>query len=324
MPNVLITGGAGFIGYHLSKYLAGKGNDVAICDNLFRGRYDEDFKKLIEEKNVSYIECDLTDCNQFKKLEKNYEYVYHLAAINGTKYFYEIPHEVLRVNTLAAVNVLDWFVTAKCKKIFFSSSSETYSGTMAISDMPIPTPEDVPLAIENIYNERRSYAGSKIIGELFFINYARKHKFDMSIVRYHNIYGPRMGNEHVIPEFIARILNKENPFKIFGGMQTRAFCYVDDAVKASELVMSSNRTNMEIVNIGNEKEEVSMVDLARKLFAVSGYNADISIEEAPKGAVPRRCPSIKKLIKLTGFSPNLNLDYGLKKTFEWYKNRFEG
>ena len=321
LAKVLITGGAGFIGYHLSKHLAGKGDDITICDNLFRGKSDENFKELTEKKNVSYICCDLTDFNEFKKLENDYQYVFNLAAINGTRNFYEIPHKVLRVNTLIAINILDWFITTKCKKIFFPSSSEAYSGTMAISKIPIPTPEDVALSIEDVYNERKSYAGSKIIGELLFINYARKYKFEMSIVRYHNIYGPRMGNEHVMPQFISRILNKENPFKIFGGRETRAFCYVDDAIKASELVMKSKNTNMEIINIGNGKEEISMIDLAWKLFAITGYKADIAQEKAPKGTAARRCPSTKKLIKLTNFSPDINLDYGLKKTFEWYKNK---
>ena len=324
MTKVLITGGAGFIGYHLSKFLCNKGCQVTICDNLFRGKMDDDFKRLIEQKNVTYINCDLTDFNEFDKMDKDYDNVYHLAAINGTKFFYEIPHKVLRVNVLSVINVLDWFITTKCKKILFPSSSETYAGTMTISKIPIPTPEEVALTIEDVNNERRSYAGSKIAGELFFINYAKKYKFEMSIVRYHNIYGPRMGHEHVIPQFIHRILNEEKPFKIFGGKETRAFCYVDDAIKATELVMQSNKTNMEIINIGNDKEEIKIIDLAKKLFMISGYKSKIVAEEAPKGTVIRRCPNIKKLKKLTNFSPQFNLDNGLKKTYEWYKNNFEG
>ena len=324
MTKVLITGGAGFIGYHLSKFLYDKGYQVTICDNLFRGKMDDDFKRLIEQKNVIYINCDLTNFKEFEKIDKDYDSVYHLAAINGTKFFYEIPHKVLRVNVLSVINVLDWFITTKCKKIIFPSSSEAYAGTMAISKIPIPTPEEVALTIEDVNNERRSYAGSKIAGELFFINYAKKYKFEMAIVRYHNIYGPRMGHEHVIPQFIHRILKEEKPFKIFGGKENRAFCYVDDAIKATELVMQSNKTNMEIINIGNDKEEIKIIDLAKKLFTISGYKAKIVTEEAPKGTVIRRCPNIEKLKKLTNFSPRFNLDYGLKKTYEWYKNNFEG
>src|SRR3989338_6468791 len=288
LVKVLITGGAGFIGFHLAGFLIQQGHKVDICDNMFRGRMDADFKKLIENKNVNYDNCDLTNASDLEKLDKDYDYVYHLAAINGTKFFYEIPHKVLRVNILTAINILDWFVETKCRKILFPSSSEAYAGTMAIYKIPIPTPEDVALSIEDVNNERRSYAGSKIAGELLFINYAKKHKFDMSIVRYHNIYGPRMGNEHVIPEFILRILKKENPFRMFGGKETRAFCYVDDAIKATQLVMESKKTSMNIINIGNDKEEISMIRLAKKLFAVSGYNASIDTREPPKGTALKR------------------------------------
>lgn len=320
MIKTLVTGGAGFIGFHLAKNLAESRHEVIIADNLFRGKLDKELKELIKLKNVKFIQCDLTDANEVKKLGKNYDYVYHLAAINGTKYFYEIPDKVLRVNVLAAINILDWFVNSGSKKILFASSSETYAGTMRRFGIKIPTPEDVPLCVEDVKNPRWSYGGSKIIGELFFINYARVHKFDMSIVRYHNIYGPRMGNEHVIPEFCIRIKNKENPFKILGGEETRAFCYIDDAIKATRMVMESEKTNGEIIHIGNDKEEISMIELARKMFKIEGFYPELEIKPAPAGCVQRRCPDINKLRNLTGFEPQIKLDEGLKKTFGWYKN----
>lgn len=319
MKKCLVTGGAGFIGCHLAKKLADEGQHVTVCDNLFRGKADEDFKRLTEMKNVQYIQADLTAPESFKQFDKNYDYVYHLAAINGTKNFYEIPDKVLRVNTLAAVNILDWFITAKCKKILFTSSSETYAGTMRLFGVPIPTPENVPLSIEDIHNPRWSYGGSKIIGELFFANYARVHKFDMSIIRYHNIYGARMGYEHVIPEFIARIEKKEDPFKIFGGTETRAFCYVDDATEATKSVMESSATNGEIVHIGNDTEEITIKDLAKRMFGIAGVSPKLDIQPAPSGSVQRRCPDISKLKKMTGYSPRTSLEDGLKKTFVWYQ-----
>jgi len=319
MTKVLITGGAGFIGFHLAKLLA-KTQEVTICDNLFRGKDDSELKQLLTLKNVSFLKCDLTERRELEKLEKNYDYVYHLAAINGAKYFYEIPDKVLRVNTLAVINILDWFINSNCKKILFTSSSETYSGTMNKFGVKIPTPETVPLCVEDVKNPRWSYAGSKIVGELFFINYARIHGFDMSIVRYHNIYGPRMGHEHVIPEFCTRIHRKEDPFKIFGGKETRAFCYIDDAIRATKLVMESKRTNGEIVHIGNDKEEITIMDLVKRMFKIAGFHPKLDIKAAPPGSVKRRCPNIDKLKKLTGFESKIDLDIGLKRTFEWYKN----
>src|SRR3989344_2933726 len=108
MEKVLITGGAGFIGFHLASYLSKKAS-VTICDNLSRGRDDADLKALLGSKNVSFVKCDLTKTDDLGKLEKH-DYVYHLAAVQGTKNFYEKPHTVLRTNLLSTINLLDWYV----------------------------------------------------------------------------------------------------------------------------------------------------------------------------------------------------------------------
>lgn len=321
IKKILVTGGAGFIGLHLAKHLASKNYNVAIADNLFRGKLDTELRDLIGQKKVSFIKCDLTYPKELKKLDNDYEHVYHLAAINGTRYFYEIPHIVLKVNILSVINILEWFLNNKKndKKIMFMSSSETYAGTIRKFGAEIPTKEDIPLTIDDVKNERWSYGGSKIVGELFFVNYAKQYKFNMSIVRYHNIYGPRMGHEHVIPQFCQRILRKEDPFKILGSNETRAFCYIDDAVKATQMVMESNKTNGEIIHIGNDKEEIKIIDLAKIMFEISGFRPKLELKPALEGSVMRRCPSIDKLRRLTGFGPKVSLKEGLKKTFEWYK-----
>jgi nucleoside-diphosphate-sugar epimerase len=315
---VLITGGAGFIGFHVAKYLAEREYDITLCDNLFRGSVDYDLKMLIERENVKFVEIDLIKAENFKVLEKDYDYIYHLAAINGTKYFYEIPHEVLRVNILTLINLLDWLVNTDCKKMVWTSSSETYAGTMKISNLPIPTSEEVALTIEDVFNPRFSYAGSKILGELLCINYSRAFGFNVSIVRPHNIYGPRMGYEHVIPEFIKRIIRKEDPFKIYGGNQSRAFCYIDDFVRGIKLVEESSKTNGEIINIGNDKEEIIITDLAQKMFDLFNFHPELETLPAPKGSIDRRCPNISKAKRLTGYEPHINLESGLQKTYEWY------
>lgn len=316
----MISGGAGFIGYHLAKRLA-RENQVIICDNLSRGRKDTELKQLLENKNVDFVKIDLTEPNQYSKLDKNIDYCYQLAAINGTRYFYEMPETVLRVNSLISIHMLDWLKQSKCKKMLFSSSSETYASTMSAFGAEIPTPEDVPLCIDNVFNPRWSYAGSKILGELLFINYARAYDLNYSIVRYHNIYGERMGFEHVIPEFCTRIIKKAAPFNIFGEQETRAFCYVGDAVEATEKVMLSKKTNNQIINVGNSKEEIKIIDLAKKLFKIANYCPKLVIREAVGGSVKRRCPGTKKLKELTGFEAKIGLDKGLKRTLEWYKER---
>jgi nucleoside-diphosphate-sugar epimerase len=188
----LITGGAGVVGLPLAKHLYEQGHEITIADNLSKGGLqDEELKDFL--KKIKFANVDLTNPKEFSKLDNDYDYVYHLAAINGTKYFYEIPHEVLRVNTLSAINILEWFRNTECGKILFTSSNEAYASTINKLGGPIPTPEDIMLSVEDIKNPRWSYGGSKIIGELFFMNYAKSFDFNMSIVRYHNSYGPRMG-----------------------------------------------------------------------------------------------------------------------------------
>ncbi len=322
---ILITGGAGFLGFHLAKLLASeKKNHIVLVDNFFRGKKDSDLKKLLKNRrNVELKKIDLTNARELKKLDKGYDYVYHLAAINGTQNFYEIPHIVLRNNVLSAINLLDWFIVHKTKKskIFLASSSETYAGSFkVIKDFPIPTPENVPLTIEDVTNPRWSYGGSKMIKELLFLNYAKIYGIRMSIVRYHNVYGPRMGYGHVVPEFFERLYRKEDPFSIFGGKETRAFCYVEDMVWASQEVMEIDKTDGEIVNIGNDQEEITIKELAQRVFNVTGFHPYFNIKPAPQGSVARRCPDLTKIKKLTSYRPRISLDEGLKKTWEWYKN----
>lgn len=326
MKKVLVTGGAGFIGYHLANYLSGFPYEVTIIDNLSRGKMDDEFKALVSKDNVIYINGDLTDKDCYGLLPGRYDYIYHLAAINGTRYFYEKPQEVLRVNILALMNLLLWIDGTKCGKLVFTSSSEAYAGTIrSFSDCRgfIPTKEDIPLAIDDVFNARYSYGGSKLIGELLTINFCRAKEVPFSIVRYHNIYGPRMGFEHVIPEFCGRIYKKESPFDIFGGDETRAFCYVSDGVRATKMVMETSECNGEIFHIGNSTEEIRIEDMAEKLFGIAGFESPIRKNLAPEGSVSRRCPDTSKLNRYIGYEPEVDLNKGLSLTYSWYMNAFE-
>ena len=325
MKKVLVTGASGFIGFYIAKHLADHGDQVTVIDNFTRNNPDADFLALTQKENVKFIQADLTERKYYQELDSYYDEIYHLAAINGTKYFYSKPYEVLRVNILSLMTLLEWTNPENCGKFIFTSSSEAYAGTISSFGQEfdfLPSKEDIPLCINDIFNERFSYGGSKLAGELLTVNYYKKVKVPYAIIRYHNIYGPRMGFEHVIPEFCKRIHLNENPFKVYGGDQTRAFCYIDDAVLATVAVMRNAQTTNEVFHIGNDTEEIRIDDLASKLLALSGSSNSIQIEEAPKGSVLRRCPDISKLKFKTGFNPAITLEEGLSKTMTWYANKY--
>ena len=231
---------------------------------------------------------------------------------------------MLYVNILSTINLLNHFSGCNNTKILFSSSSEAYASSYTINpDLEFPTKEDIPLSITDVFNPRYSYGGSKLVGELLVINYAKRFGFPYSIIRYHNIYGPRMGYKHVIPEFILRMSKKENPFKIYGGNQTRAFCFVQDAINATISVNETKKTNSEIVHIGKSDEEIEIIDLAKLLFSVTNYNASIQDQSPRQGSVNRRCPNVSKLKELTGILPEVSLKEGLEITYRWYLENAE-
>jgi UDP-glucose 4-epimerase/UDP-glucuronate decarboxylase len=286
---VLIIGGAGFTGFHLARHLADQGRQVTISDNLFKESADEDFNQLLKR-----------------------------AAISGVKYFYEIPHEVLRINILSLINVLDWLAGTECRRFVWASSSEVYAGTENLIQIPIPTPEEVPLAIADVHNPRFSYAGSKIAGELLCLHYAKAYNLNLNIVRPSNIYGPRMGYDQVVSQFIRRILRKEDPFKIYGGDQMRAFCFVADFVEGLRLIGDSADIGGEIINLGNGDEEIGIRDLANKMFDLFDYHPKLEMMPPPEGSVDRRVPDTSKAKALVGYEPRMNLDAGLRITYDWY------
>lgn len=322
MKKILITGGAGFIGYHLAKRLASQGHQITLADNFFRGKRDADFQALIKKPNVRFIKADLTESKSWHKLGGGYDQVYHLVGINGTKLFYKIPHEVLRIGISTTMNALEWFRSKNNKpeaKILYTSSNEAYASALeAFGKLPIPTPENVPLVIADTYNPRWSYGGQKLIGELFFIHYAKAYNFRMSIVRPHNFYGPRAGYDHVIPEIIERVSAQQEPFPIFGADDTRSFCYIDDAVAAIQKVMESKKTDGGTYHIGT-KEETRIKTLAEHLFKLMGWKPKkIIIKKSPAGSVKRRLADVSKIRKHVGHRAKTPLKTGLQKTIEWY------
>ena len=324
MKKVLLIGGAGFIGLRICKYLAENRNNyqITIIDNFFRGKLDKDLISLQKKYNLKIIHADCALPESFNQLEKNYDHVYMLASVVGVEYTSKMPNEIIRINTALIFNTLEWLKNSKCKKVLFTSTSECYAGTIEAFGYKTPTPEEVPLCIEDIRHPRFTYAVTKMLGESGFMNYANVFGFQCTIVRYHNIYGERMGFKHVIPQVTQRFYEKENPFKIFGYDQTRSFCYVDDAVEGTVLAMETEKANGEIIHIGVQDEEIKIEELVKFIGEQVHFKGEYNLVSAPDGSVSRRCPDISKAKLLLGFSPKIDYKTGVKITVDWYLNYF--
>ena len=320
---VLVIGGSGFIGFNICKFLSEKKRyEITIADNQFRGKLDEDLDIFIKKNKIKFIDADLTKAENYDLLDKNYDQVYMLASVVGVNNTLKIPHEIIRINSLLIINTLEWIKDSNIKKVLFTSTSENYAGTIDQFGYKIPTPEDIPLTITDISHPRFTYAVTKILGESGFLNYSKSYGFECCVIRYHNVYGPRMGFKHVIPHLAERFIAKEEPFRIYGHNQTRAFCYIDDAVAGTVAAMESENSNGEIFHIGTE-EEVTIKDLVVESGNFFGYSG--SYENAPTfpGSTDRRCPDISKAINNLNYKPRVRLKDGLKKTLKWYKEFFD-
>ncbi|WAL93717.1 NAD-dependent epimerase/dehydratase family protein [Streptomyces sp. Je 1-369] len=312
---ILITGGAGFIGLHLARRAAAT-CDVTLLDDFSRGRSDAELSALLG--TVELVEHDLTTPVPDGLLGDDYAEVYHLAAVVGVAESNDNPRRVLRTNLLTTVHLLDWFSGLTGATLCFASSSEAYAGSVEAGIASVPTDEDVPLMVPDLTVPRSSYGFSKITGELLCRTYARTHGFALRMVRFHNVYGPRMGYDHVIPQFVERLLGGADPFAIHGADQTRAFCYVDDAVDAIVALTALPTKEPLLVNVGNDQEEILIRDLARHVFDALDRHPVLDVHPAPPLSPARRLPDIARLRELTGYSPAVPLSEGLRRTCEWY------
>lgn len=312
---ILVTGGSGFIGSALVKSLLRSGDRVRVLDDNSRGRP----RRLADvEKDIEFIAGDIRDADAVEKATAGIDEVHHLAFVNGTEFFYSAPDLVLDVGVRGMINVID-----ACRKhgigdLVLASSSEVYQ-----TPPKVPTDETAPLSIPDPLNPRYSYGGGKLISELMAINFGRKHFKRVLIFRPHNVYGPDMGWEHVIPQFAMRLHRATHlqpggkiKFEIQGsGRETRAFCHVDDLV-AGVMVMREKGEHLGIYHIGTG-EEVSIADLAQRIAAHAKREIELVTGKLAEGGTLRRCPDISKLARL-GYKPRVPLSDGLKPTLDWY------
>ncbi|GAA4882787.1 NAD-dependent epimerase/dehydratase family protein [Flaviramulus aquimarinus] len=320
---VLILGGGGFIGSAIARILNARGNyDITIADIFTRDQDDDEFMAFIESTNIKLIKGDFTDASLFDDLDKDYEDFYMLASMIGVNNTLEIPHEIIRVNTALIYNSLEWLKTTSVKNVVFTSTSENYSGTIERFGYDIPTPEDIPLCIDKIDHPRFTYAVTKMLGESGFMNYAKIFGFKCKIIRYSNIIGPKMGFKHVIPHVVQRFLDNEKPFRIFGGDQTRSFCYIDDGAMGTILAMENESATNDIFHIGAE-EEITIEDLIKEIGKHFNYSGEYVNAPTYPGSVSRRCPDITKAKTVLGYKPTLKWQEALIPTVKWYVDYFK-
>jgi len=315
---VLILGGAGFIGLGIVRFLGeNRDYDITIADIFSPGQKDSDFDQVVSDHSIKVFEGDFAEPELFEQLDNNYDYVYMLASVVGVNRCIEEPHEVIRINTALILNSLKWITESNIGKVLFSSSSECYAATTDTFQYPVPTPEEVPLTISEIAHPRYTYAVTKMLGESAFLTYGKQYNFPVTIVRYQNIFGPRMGFKHAIPHLVQRFFEGQNPFKIYGADQTRAFCYITDAAEGTVLAMENDCSDQEIYHMGSPVE-ITIEELTKTVGGLMGYNGEYIAAPTYPGSVSRRCPDISKSKEHLDYSPKVFWKEGLKETVSWY------
>ena len=308
MKTCLITGGTGFIGSALTRLLLERGFNVRVLDDNSRGN----FRRLTDVMDSLDIrEGDIRNEDLVSKSLLGVDVVVHLAYINGTINFYERPREVLDVAIVGMQNVLEAMKVNDVPELYLASSSEVYQ----YPDV-FPTPEAVPLVVPDPFNPRYSYGLGKIVQEFMSIH-ADTFLRRLAIFRPHNIYGPDMGFQHVIPELCAKIVaEKSNKVVLKGdGSQSRSFCHISDFVQGFGLLLNAD-IERETFNLGT-REEVTISHLAGVIASSLGRQIEFSTSSAPTGETNRRIPDISKIERL-GFSQSVKLEAGVHDYCDWY------
>lgn len=332
---LLLTGGAGFLGFyllhlilHVNKTVLKKPCKVICVDSFIRG-IPSWMETIKDNSNLEIVEADITkiDLSKFGIVD----YVIHAASIASPTYYRQFPIETMDANVIGLRNILDYCVNEKkagrgIKSFLFFSSSEIYGDPTPDA---IPTPEEYR-GFVSCTGPRACYDESKRFGETLCVNFHSIHGIPIKIARPFNNYGPGLGinDRRVIPDFSRSILNKTDIVMLSDGSPMRTFCYITDAITGYMLLLFSNH-NGESFNIGTEKPEIPMKALAELIASLADTHLQIHgikvvtrISDDKDYLVDnpsRRCPSIKKASDMLGYCPKIALEEGLLRTLLWYK-----
>ncbi len=304
---ILVTGGAGFLGSHLCEKLLAAGHDVLAVDNYFTGRRDN-VAHLLDHPGFEIMRHDVTF-----PLYVEVDEIYNLACPASPVHYQFDPVQTTKVSVVGAINMLGLAKRVKAK-VFQASTSEVY-GDPTVH----PQTEDYRGSVNPI-GPRACYDEGKRCAETLFFDYRRQHHLRIKVARIFNTYGPRMhpNDGRVVSNFIVQALRGED-ITIFGdGMQTRAFCYVDDLVEGFVRLMATGDEITGPVNLGNPVE-LPMVQLAERVIALTGTKSKLVFRPLPVDDPMQRCPDISLAKKLLGWAPAVQLDEGLGTTIAYFE-----
>ena len=304
---ILVTGGAGFIGSHLSERLLSDGHEVICVDNFFTGTKDN-IKHLLENHNFEIVRHDICF-----PLYVEVDEVYNLACPASPIHYQFDPVQTTKVNVLGSINMLGLAKRLKIR-IFQASTSEVYGN-------PTVHPQtETYWGHVNTIGPRACYDEGKRCAETLFFDYYRQHKMDIKVARIFNTYGPRMhpNDGRVVSNFIMQALHNKD-ISVFGdGSQTRSFCYVDDMVEGITRMMNTPKGFTGPVNLGNPSE-VSILELGRLIIAITGSSSRMIYKPLPQDDPERRRPNITLAQEKLGWEPTVALEDGIRKTIEYFE-----
>lgn len=316
---VLITGGAGFLGSHLSDALLERGDEVTILDIA----PDRKVRHNLGHPRFRYVQGSVLDAETVRGPVEWCDLIYHFAAVVGVEHYMGDPHRVLTVNINGTQIVLNFAVKYR-KKVIFSSSSEVYGRSPEI-----PFEEDGPRVLGSSRVDRWCYATSKAAGEHFCFALL-KMGLPVVILRFFNVYGPRLdtlNRGRVIPIFMGQLLRGE-PLTVIGdGCQTRCFTYLDDAIHATLAAGLKEEAVGAIINVGSDKE-TTIRELAELMLKVSGSRSTIkyvtpdSVYGPRYEDLPRRVPAVRRMKELLRVEAQVPLEEGLEKTIAWFRGEY--
>ena len=307
---ILVTGGAGFIGSSLCERLVQQGHTVVALDSMFRGD-EANLEEIIGEENFSLYAGDVRDVDDLDACVEamgGLDVIYHLAAINGTKWFHEAAHSVIDVNINGTLRTLE-LAMANDARYVFASSPEAFGEP---ESQPI-TDGDAMIFSDPAQHQRHSYGGSKYLGEVAS-QHATREGLDVRIVRPFNAYGPRLcGDDYgqVIGIFFQNILDGVNLTVHGDGSQTRSFTWIDDVVDGFVKAGEVNSCPNMVFNIGST-EEISILELANKVTKFSTNGSEVTYGDGYFGDSNRRLPEISRAVELLNWQSKVSLDDGLE------------